>query len=101
MSQFLSSLQYSDSSRTPSADRQAGFGKVVDLAELKTGLESAGWPNENTFKSSTTVQEKTPISPGRTQVRSSLLRALLALKSPAFKEDFLISALLNEETGAG
>lgn len=74
MSQFLSSLQYSDSSgRTPStvADGRTqrrpsqGFGKVVDLgAELKsTGFEG----------------EKVPGSPGRTQ-------------------DFLISALLNEET---
>lgn len=74
MSQFLSSLQYSDSSgRTPSTVTDGrtqrrpsqGFGKVVDLgAELKsTGFEG----------------EKGPGSPGRTQ-------------------DFLISALLNEET---
>lgn len=74
MSQFMSSLQYSDSSgRTPVADARTqrrpsqGFGKVVDLgAELK---QSAGFEEKLSGQ----------VSPGRTQ-------------------DFLISALLNEET---
>jgi len=77
VSQFFSSLQYSDSSgRTPTtvADGRTqrrpsqGFGKVVDLgAELKsTDFEGEKLPQQ-------------PVSHGRTQ-------------------DFLISALLNEET---